>query len=158
MGYKNTKFNETEINQDVINRFWNKVDKNSDCWEWKGALLYGGYGQFWANSKQVLAHRFSWMLHFGEIPEGLCICHRCDNRKCVNPNHLFTGTYKDNLSDMVNKGRSSFGQRNGRSRLTEKEVLEIRQSNLSSIKLALKYSVGETTVQHIKHNRTWRHL
>lgn len=89
-------------------RFWRNVKRGLDaeCWEWTGHLNGSGYGWIrWIEGAQMLAHRVSWILARGEIPAGLCICHHCDNRKCINPAHLFLGTTQDNTADMVRKGR-----------------------------------------------------
>lgn len=103
-----------EIKQSDLNRFWERVNKSTgenECWEWKGyikprtGIWDGAYGEFSFNSKHVRAHRFSYYLHFGEFDPKLLVCHKCDNTKCVNPNHLFLGTYLDNNRDTVNKGR-----------------------------------------------------
>lgn len=100
-------------------RFWGKVNKTSEnkCWEWTGYTLPPfiksftdsdkGYGRFWFLNKFWLAHRVSWFIKNGEIPDGLCVLHTCDNPPCVNPNHLFLGTKKDNSEDMITKGRNS---------------------------------------------------
>ena len=85
-------------------RFWCKVEKTDSCWNWK-ASLKSGYGGFQYNGHFVRAHRASWHMHNGPIPEGIFICHKCDNPLCVNPEHLFLGTHRDNVLDAVSKGR-----------------------------------------------------
>lgn len=95
-------------------RFWRHVDKSGECWNWKGALGRGGYGQFAPTATtHALAHRYSYELHVGPIPAGHVICHRCDNPGCVRPDHLFLGTQLDNVRDMFSKGRnvSGYGKR-----------------------------------------------
>jgi len=86
-------------------RFWPKVLKSDSCWEWQASLTDKGYGQFFDKGVRILAHRYSYKLRFGKIPEGLFLCHTCDNPKCVNPDHLKPGTQKDNIQDMIAKGR-----------------------------------------------------
>lgn len=89
---------------DHISLFWKKVKKSEGCWEWQGCLS-GGYGSVTVNKQCLRAHRFVWTFTFGAIPDGLFVCHHCDNRRCVRPDHLFLGTTDDNMRDMVIKGR-----------------------------------------------------
>lgn len=87
--------------------FWSLVDKSSDCWTWKGNIDSKGYGRVHCNGKRQRAHRVSYELSIGEIPSGMLICHHCDNRKCVRPDHLFVGTASDNSLDCTKKGRNT---------------------------------------------------
>lgn len=113
----------------VASRFSSHIQESSNgCWEWTGSRLHNGYGSFIANviSHQVRAHRVSWELHFGSIPPGLWVLHKCDNRSCVRPDHLFLGTVADNQRDMKEKGRSTSGERNPNSKFTDIQVLAMR--------------------------------
>jgi hypothetical protein len=144
-------------------RFWAKVDKSlgdHQCWNWQAAKLQAGYGQFKASSYIMhLAHRFSYELHFGPVPDGMYVCHRCDNPSCVNPAHLFAGEPKDNSGDMVAKGRNRSGilpgALNGNARLSLEQVKAIRNSNVSCRKLAAEYGVGSSQIHRIKQGQAW---
>ena len=91
-----------------MQRFWDKVQKTETCWNWIAGDRGNGYGAFRFRKKVWDAHRVSWVLANGEIPDKLLVCHKCDNRRCVNPNHLFLGSFTDNLLDSFNKGRINF--------------------------------------------------
>src|SRR5690606_33099234 len=105
----------------------------------------------------------SWQLHFGEIPDGMVVCHTCDNPSCVNPHHLFLGTPADNNQDRTRKGRTvaPVGEEHGLSKLTEKQVLEIRElanEGMTKAAIARQYGVDRGTIYHIVNRITWRHL
>jgi len=135
-------------------RFWTYVgDKQEDnCWNWIGIYDRDGYGHIKINRKQVIAHRFSWVLKNGEIPKNMYVLHRCDNPKCVNPSHLFLGTQQDNIKDKVNKNRQS-------SKLTISQVKQIRnfKGKFTQKEIAKMFDVDSSTVGYIHRNKTWRH-
>lgn len=132
-------------------RFWNKVKVKDPCvcWEWTAALHSAGYGvigtTLLGKGEKYYAHRVSWEWHFGGIPTDLFVCHHCDNRRCVNPGHLFLGSPKENMEDMARKGRHV-----GARRLSDYQVVDIRQrfsNGCPALKLATEYNV---TDQHIR--------
>lgn len=149
----------------LIERFWEKVDirGENECWEWQNSRM-GGYGAIRANGKIRYSHIVSWELHNGKIQKGLCVCHHCDNKICVNPNHLFLGTHQDNTDDMMKKGRSNKakGEDVNSAKLTEKQVLKIRAKystgDYTQKQLANKYSVSQVTIGHIVNRKIWKHL
>ncbi len=96
-------------------RFWARANRTpgDGCWLWTGGRNHDGYGKFWYKGKNWIAHRFSWLLHFGSIPSGMDVLHRCDTPACTNPAHLFLGTRVDNVIDRDRKGRAASGDRHG---------------------------------------------
>lgn len=122
-----------------------------------------GYGQFRASRTDPryaprLAHKLSWIFSFGPIPPGLSVLHKCDNRKCVNPSHLFLGTQGDNIKDMVKKGRGCYGERNAMAKLTETQVIEIHSDKRRTFIIAREYGVSSSVVSNIRKEKTWKHL
>lgn len=146
----------------VEERFWGKVDKSGECWLWT-AFKYEGYGYFCPTASiPKRAHRLSWELVNGPIPNGLLVCHTCDNRACVRPSHLFLGTQKDNLADMSRKGRGTKANRgagSARTTLTQEDVLMIRDlasKGLSKAELGRRFNVTAGCVSRIVHYRRWK--
>lgn len=146
----------------AIERFWSKVARGQgpdDCWEWT-ACVVRGYGQFHAGNGRgmVMAHRFSYEMSSGPIPTGLLVCHHCDNRICVRPSHLFLGTHKDNYEDARRKDRHSAGERNGFSKLTERDVDEIHRLlglGLAKAEIGRRFGVTGTAIYWIEKGRNW---
>lgn len=135
---------------------WTKVkDKENDCWEWGARMTTGGYGQFWVNGNER-AHAVSFVMHHHKVvPDGMVIRHKCDNRRCVNPNHLELGTQLENMADMVQRGRQKTNV------LSEEDVYEILDEHhrgKSAYKIAATRRLGTSTVNAILHGRSWKHV
>lgn len=133
------------------------------CWIWKDHKLKGGYGQFRVGNSRVAAHRLSYLLKYQKIPEGSCICHRCDNPSCVNPSHLFAGSFKDNSQDRTKKGRnnSPVGTRHGTHKLSNAQVLRIRallSEGFTGRFLAKEYGVSTSVISEIRTRKLWSHI
>jgi hypothetical protein len=154
----------------LLPNFWSKVDKTDSCWNWTASVNHHGYGQINGGSSKIKmtykAHRLSWLIHFGAIPDGLIVMHRCDNRRCVNPEHLFVGTYADNTADMMAKGRQAKnnglkGELNPCAKLTNAQVREIRalyvprnkriskQKYIKAEELAKMFNVSTASIYNI---------
>jgi hypothetical protein len=179
----------------IAERFFRFLDKSGDCWIWTANRNRQGYGQMADappnNRRTLKAHRVSWELHFGPIPDGLWVLHHCDNPPCVNPSHLFLGTVADNQRDMALKGRSAIGvrngaytnpqrrtfgarngtrlhperyrgERNGRSKLTDDGVREIRllaaTTQTTHRQLGARFGVSATVIGHILQGKRWAHV
>lgn len=172
----------------LADRLWAKVTKGPACWEWTGTVNkktgHGRIGSGGWHGPLVYVHRASWELHFGPVPTGLEVCHRCDNGRCVNPAHLFLGTHAENMADMMRKDRAARGQRNGRARaatpsrprvqrpstsgernprakLTAAQVLQIRTALAGGElerALAARFGVRQGTISRIKLRRSWQSL
>jgi hypothetical protein len=156
--------------------FWKHVEQGPDCWLYIGALDKDGYGRANFDGASVKAHRLAWILTHGPIPDGILICHHCDVRNCVRPDHLFEGTPDDNSKDMVSKERQAKGERMrairkehaargercGSAKLTERDVREIRANYAPTrgcaTRLSVEYGVGITTIRKIIRRETWQHV
>jgi transposase len=139
------------------------VSGSDGCWIWKGAKTPRGYGQARYFGKTWKAHRLSYLFHVGDIPEGMSVCHRCDNPTCVNPSHLFLGTHDDNMQDMRAKGRNVAqpGTKNGRAKLTRNDVIAIREMAATGTRtgtIARQFGVSGQTVFGIVTGREWKHV
>lgn len=161
--------------------FWRKVARKSpdECWEWQGSINRGGYGvlirSIAGQRVHLITHRMAYFLHHGVDPSGLCVCHRCDNRACCNPSHLFLGTLGDNNRDAALKGRGHFkkgaplppeqrprGESHGRAKLSAAQVLEIRAKFnpyfVTTRRLAIEYGVSQSLIDKIITRRLWAHI
>jgi len=164
----------------IEERFWRKVKKSTGCWNWTASCFKHPrtreetYGCFWVGDKRektgkmATAHSIAWMLVKGEIKDGLKVLHKCDNPRCVNPEHLFLGTQMDNVQDMINKGRGKKqrGSKHYNAKLTEQEVKEIRSlyqrgtgrnNPGNSQMLAKKYGITQATIYDVMH-KGWKHI
>jgi hypothetical protein len=165
-GGHNLPFSEEEYRAS----FFARVAKSDDgCWQWIGAKHRNGYGQAHRNGKPDRAHRVSWRIHFGEIPVGLFVLHRCDVKDCVNPSHLFLGTQSENMRDMMAKGRYRKGStknvprgsRHWLAKLDEQKVLEIKRLHAlgyGQVRLGKMFGVTREAIRAILRGWAWKHV
>ena len=150
--------NNAEVQRLAV-RFWPKVlvTKNpKKCWNWTASIRTGGYGQIAWRGRPIGAHRASWFIHNGPIPEGLDVLHKCDNRRCVRPGHLFLGTNDDNNADREKKGRTAWGEALPQSKLSAQDVKYIRKAFRSfKISISKKFKIKDVTVSSIIWRKRW---
>lgn len=158
-------YNKLNHPQEVITRFFQNINypgNDTDCWLWNGYCNLAGYGIFNWN-RHIKSHRFIYECYYGPIPDGLFVCHKCDNPPCCNPDHLFLGTDQDNKHDMVQKNRQAFGIYNGMSKLNDETVIEILEKikggKYTSLQhLCADYSIAESPIREILSRKAWTHI
>jgi hypothetical protein len=137
-----------------------------ECWLWGGEITRHGYGRAHCDYQRLAAHRLSWIIQFGDIPDGLFVCHHCDVKRCVNPNHLFLGTQSENIQDMIAKdrGRAKPGERHPASKLTAEQVGFIRANYIfrhpefGQAPLAKRFGVSSAKIGQVVHRKCWKHI
>jgi hypothetical protein len=159
------KFNGYDTFEDL---FWSKIDVRGEdeCWEWQGGRDWRGYGAGYKDRKHIRAHRVAYELLVGPVPNDLEVCHKCDNPPCCNPAHLFLGTHKENMYDMLDKGRHSFvlfqGEDHGNAKLTDEQIAEIRtmyeQGGVRQVDLASRFGVSQRCISLIVRREAWTHI
>lgn len=130
---------------------------DSGCHEWQGYRTKNGYGQIGTRRRLIYTHRAAWMVTHGD-PGDLYVLHKCDNRCCVNVDHLFLGSFEDNMADMLSKNRQAFGERSGRAKLTEPQAREIKYSRERTSVLARRFNVSAPAICEIRNGHNWPHL
>lgn len=155
--------------QSISERFWSKVDKSGGqdaCWPWMAFCQPKGYGRFGIQRSdgswgRIQAHRLSYELTYGAIPDDLHVLHHCDNPPCCNPTHLFLGTNADNVADRVAKGREagiSRGEENGRAKLTADLVRLIRAATGSQRAISKRFGISKAHVERVRNGKSWAHV
>jgi len=148
-----------KLSAENISRFWFYVEKRepNECWPWKGTKTHG-YGEMSCDYVKQKAHRISFFLHNGEIPNDNIVMHTCDNTACCNPFHLKLGTPWHNSQDMVNKGRSKKGGKHWAAMFTDEEIRAIRKDTRSQREIARSYFTTQSRVSLIKSRKAWGHV
>lgn len=144
----------------VSDRFWPHVEKSEGCWMWTASTWSFGHGRMSAGGgRDTGAHRVSWEIHYGPIPDGLQVLHRCDNPSCVRPDHLFLGTHTDNMHDMITKGRNMHGDQHTKAKLTSADVTRIRllvRRGAVQRRVARLFDVSPSTICEVVSGKRWK--
>ena len=161
------------FNKGTMRRFWAKIDSSGDCWLWTGGQRGNGYGCFKVNGKVLSAHRASWAIEHGEVPTDKLVLHKCNNRSCVNPKHLYIGTHKDNVADAIREGThyqlkatdirqgKNKGVKNGSSKLDNikvRDIRRLRKEGLGCRELGRLYTVDHSIISEVVNHKIWKHV
>lgn len=151
------------MHQCIVKRFWSKVviGKDDECWEWLGSVDAQGRARFSIYKIPVNAARVMYQLTIGDIPEGLCVLHTCDNRGCINPYHLYAGTNQDNVNDRNRKGRQAKGEKSGVAKLTEdivREIVVLLKEGKTYKEIADRFNTTDERVHYIATGKAWVHI
>ncbi len=142
--------------------FWGKVSIGDGCWLWSGGKMKNGYANFFIGKKSQRVHRLSYQHYFGSIPNGLGVLHKCDVRNCIRPDHLFTGTQKDNLQDCKIKGRTTIGIKNAMAKLDDEKASLIRKlyssGGITQRTLATQFGITQSNVSRLVGRKHWTHI
>lgn len=144
--------------QNIKQKFLRKVIQTDGCWSFVGLRNKAGYGRVLCRGKMQLAHRVSYELFNGQIPNGLCVLHKCDNPQCTNPKHLFLGTNADNNADKAQKGRALKGETHSMAKLSEKQVRKIYSDERPYAIISAEYGISKPQICGIKSGKFWKHL
>lgn len=160
-----------DLTPEFLKRFWSRIHKSDGCWEWIGGRDRRGYGYIgldasFGKSRTIKTHRAAWTIHYGLIPEGLCVLHHCDNPPCVRPDHLFVGTNLDNIINKMEKGRAALpmnrGEGHGLAKLNAEQVLQIRElyatGKFSYREVGERFGVFLTNIRSIVKRDSWKHI
>jgi hypothetical protein len=151
----------TRDRRPLLDRFFGNVVKADGCWEWSGTRHPFGYGRITMDGKTTFAHRASWVIHRGPVPEGLFVRHKCDNPPCCNPDHLELGTAKQNMEDKCARGRAARGVNVGMGKLLDEDVLAIRRVYLEGVgrsELARRYGVNRSVITRVINRKSHAYL
>ena len=140
----------------AIENILRRGDDPTLCWEWPKFKDKEGYGRTKLNGKTSIAHRAAWIIANGPIPSGASVLHKCDNPSCVNPNHLFLGTQKENIADCIAKNRFPKGERNGWAKINERVAADIRAASGTQVEIAAAFGISQSLVSAVRRGDKWR--
>lgn len=157
---KTTRVKLKQLSDSDLKRFHAKYTKGpkEKCWLWTASCNSAGYGRFWFQGIRPAAHRISWFLVYGRIPNGKLLRHKCDVKLCVNPNHLETGTDRDNYLDRERTGNMGLGEQAWSAKLTEKQVLQLRKMAGTNLAISENFKISKSQVSRIKNRKQWKHI